>query len=216
MATYNADEQERIDGMKSWWDAYGTTVLIAITVFAASIGGTQAWKYYTHQQKTQAADLYVLVQQVQESEDPKRINDAASLLMDSYSSSGYAARAAMIAAKTNFDAGDITAAKVKLQWIINNAEEPELIDLSRIRLSGLLLDEEKYDEALKVMASKHGDAFSGLYSDRKGDILTAAGRINEAREAYQIAVAKLEPTNNYFNIVQMKLDALGDAVVSEE
>lgn len=216
MATYNADEQERIDGLKSWWEAYGTTVLVAITVLTASIGGTQAWKYYSHQQKTQAADLYILVQQVQESEDPKRINDAASLLMDSYSSSGYAVRAAMIAARANFDAGDTNAAKQKLQWVITNAEEPELKDLSRLRLSGLLLDEEKYDEALKVMASKHGDSFGGLYSDRKGDILTAAGRINEAREAYQIAVAKLDPANNYFNIVQMKLDALGDAAVLAE
>ncbi len=216
MATYNTDEQERIDGMKTWWEAYGTTVLIAISVFAASIGGTQAWKYYTHQQKTQAADLYVLVQQVQESEDPNRINDAASLLMDGYSSSGYASRAAMIAAKANFDAGDLKTAKENLQWIINNAEESELKDLSNLRLSGLLLDEEKFDEALKVIASKHGEAFNGLYSDRKGDILTAAGRIAEAREAYQIAIAKLEPSNNYFNIVQMKLDALGEVEVSVE
>lgn len=216
MATYNIDEQERIDGIKSWWEAHGTTVIIVFSVFVASIGGSQAWQYYTHQQKTQAADLYVLLQQVQESEDPKRINDAAALLMDGYSSSGYAARAAMIAARANFDAGDIKKAKETLQWVIDNAKEPELKDLSRLRLSGLLLDEEKYDEALKVIASKHGEAFDGLYSDRRGDILAAAERIPEARQAYQIAIAKLEPSNNYFNIVQMKLDALGDAEVSAD
>lgn len=216
MATYNADEQERIDGLKSWWDSYGVTVLIGISVFVASVGGTQAWKYYSHQQKTQAADLYVLVQQVQQSEDPKRISDAASLLMDGYSSSGYAPRAAMIAARANFDAGDIKAAIENLQWIIDNANETELKDISRLRLAGLLLDDEKYNEALKVIEAKHGAAFDGLFEDRKGDILVAAERIAEARQAYQIAIAKLNPTNNYYNIVQMKLDALGHAETAKE
>ncbi|MDP1558137.1 MAG: tetratricopeptide repeat protein [Nitrosomonas sp.] len=214
MATYNLDEQERIDGLKSWWGTYGTTIIVTLSIFIAGIGGTQAWKYYNQQQKEQAADLYVLVQQVQQTKEAKRINDAAYLLMEGFPSSGYASRAAMIAARTNFDAGDKQAAKEKLQWVVDNAKEVELKDIARLRLSGILLDEQKYNEALRLMETKHGNAFSGLFADRKGDILAAADRIAEARQAYQLAIDRLEKSNNYYNIVQMKLDALGEASTS--
>jgi predicted negative regulator of RcsB-dependent stress response len=172
--------------------------------------GTQGWKIYQHQQRTQAADLYVLLQQVQERDDAAKINDAAYLLMEGYPSSGYAPRAALIAARANVDAGDIQTAKENLQWVLENAKEEELKDLVRLRLAGLLLDEEKYDEALKLLDTRQGEAFAGLYADLKGDINVAADRIAEAQQAYQTAINMLGTNSNYFNIVQMKLDALGE------
>ena len=210
MATYNLEEQEKIDSMKSWWESHGTSIIVVVSVLIASYAGTQGWQYYQHQQRTQAADLYVLLQQVQQSEDAAKINDAAYLLLEGYPSSGYAPRAAMIAALANVDAGDIKTAKGNLQWVLDNAKEEELKDLVRLRLAGLLLDEEKYNEALKLLDTRHGEAFAGLYADLKGDINVAAGRIVEAQLAYQTAINMLGINNNYHNIVQMKLDALGE------
>lgn len=210
MATYNLEDQEKIDSLKAWWESYGTSVIIVLSVLIAGLVGTQGWKIYQHQQRTQAADLYVLLQQVQERDDAAKINDAAYLLMEGYPSSGYAPRAALIAARANVDAGDIQTAKENLQWVLENAKEEELKDLVRLRLAGLLLDEEKYDEALKLLDTRHGEAFAGLYADLKGDINVAADRIAEAQQAYQTAINMLGTNSNYFNIVQMKLDALGE------
>nr|MBA3756118.1 tetratricopeptide repeat protein [Nitrosomonas sp.] len=98
-----------------------------------------------------------------------------------------------------------------LQWIIDNAKETALHDVARLRIAGILLDEEKYDEALRILNTQHGETFAGLYSDRKGDILVASKKISEARLSYQAAIDKLSKSNNYYNIVQMKLDALGDS-----
>lgn len=210
MATYNLEDQEKIDSLKAWWESYGTSVIIVLSVLIAGLVGTQGWKIYQHQQRTQAADLYVLLQQVQERDDAAKINDAAYLLMEGYPSSGYAPRAALIAARANVDAGDIETAKENLQWVLENAKEEELKDLVRLRLAGLLLDEEKYDEALKLLDTRHGEAFAGLYADLKGDINVAADRIAEAQQAYQTAINMLGTNSNYFNIVQMKLDALGE------
>lgn len=210
MATYNLDDQEKLDSLKAWWESHGTSVIVVLSVLIAGLVGTQGWKIYQHQQRTQAADLYVLLQQVQENDDAAKINDAAYLLMEGYPSSGYAPRAALIAARANVDAGDTKAAKDNLQWILDNAKEEELKNLVRLRLAGLLLDEEKYDEALKLLDTRHGEAFAGLYADLKGDINAAAGRIAEAQQAYQAAINMLGTNSNYFNIVQMKLDALGE------
>lgn len=211
MVTYDLEEQEKIDGVKNWWDRFGSAVVILLTAVLVTIAGTQAWNYYQQKQAQQAADLYALLQQVKTSGDASRINDAAQLLTEGFPSSGYAPRAAMIAAQADVEAGNAKRALQNLQWVIDHAKEPTMHDVARLRMAGILLDEEKYDEALKTLNAQHGDTFAGLYLDRKGDILVAAKKISEARLSYQAAIEKLSKTNNYFNIVQMKLDALGDS-----
>lgn len=211
MATYNLEDQDNIDGVKTWWDKFGTAIVILLTALLVTMGGTQAWKYYQQQQAQLAADLYVLLQQVQLSNEPAKINDAAYLLTEGFPSSGYAPRAALIAAQADVQAGNNKRAMQSLQWIIDHAKETALHDVARLRIAGILLDEEKYDEALRILNTQHGETFAGLYSDRKGDILVASKKISEARLSYQAAIDKLSKSNNYYNIVQMKLDALGDS-----
>ncbi|MFZ1852541.1 MAG: tetratricopeptide repeat protein [Nitrosomonas sp.] len=211
MSAYSLEEQEKIDGLKTWWNRNGTllVVLLALTLFV--FGGVRAWQFYQQKQAHQAADLYALLQQVQASDDATKIYDAAQLVMTGYPSSGYAPRAALITAKTDMQQGNAKRAQQSLQWIIDNAKETALHDLARLRISGILLDDGKYDDALKTISAAHGDSFAGLYLDRKGDILVATNKLSEARLSYQEAISKLSKTNTYFNIVQMKLDALGES-----
>ncbi len=210
MATYDLEEQEKIDGLKSWWESYGTVAIVVVATFIAGIVGTQVWKYYQKQQIEQAAELYASLQRIEESGDPKKIGDAAHLLMEGFPSSGYAPRAALVSARASLDAGDRQNARGRLQWALDHAKEDELKDIVRLRLAGLLLDEKKYDEALKLVESKHSESFGGLYADRKGDILTAAGKVAEARVAYQMALDRISVQSAYHNIIQMKLDALAE------
>ena len=139
-----------------------------------------------------------------------KITDAAHLLTEGYPSSGYAPRAALIVAKASVDAGDLQRAKTHLQWVMENAKEPEMIDLARLRLATILLDEKNYAAALQQLNTRHSNAFGGLYADLKGDVLLASGKIEEARLAYEAAVNALSKSTNYYNIVQMKADALGE------
>ena len=56
-------------------------------------------------------------------------------------------------------------------------------------------------------------AFESLYADLKGDVLSAQGKQDEARTAYQKALNKVDAQSQYRNLIQMKLDALaGNAV----
>lgn len=208
---YNLEEQENIDELKSWWKTYGSMIIMFIAVVVTGIAGSQAWKYYKAQQIDQAVELYDALLQVRGSGDPKKISDAAGLLMEGFPESGYASRAALISAQAGFDAGDTLNAKSRLQWVADNASEGELRDLARLRLASVLLDEKKYDEAVRTLDSPHGESFDGLFADLKGDILAIAGKPEDARTAYQTALAKMGTQSNYRNIVQMKLDALSNS-----
>ena len=64
-----------------------------------------------------------------------------------------------------------------------------------------------------MLDAKHADAYAGLYADLRGDALAAAGRRDEARAAYQAAIAKLDAKTAYRQFVQVKLDSMGGAVV---
>jgi predicted negative regulator of RcsB-dependent stress response len=211
MATYDLEEQEKIDGLKSWWETYGTLVIVVVATLIASMAGVKAWNYYQQQQIEQAAELYSSLLQIEPSGDPKKIGDAAHLLMEGFPGSGYASRAALISARASLEEGDVQNAKSRLQWTLDNTREDELKDLVRLRLAGILLDEQKYDDALRLLDSKHGDSFDGLYADLKGDVLIAAGKVAEARAAYHKALDRMGKKGTYHNIVQMKLDALAEA-----
>lgn len=208
---YSHEDQENIEGFKAWWKRFGNAVTIVLTVALVTLGATKAWQFYQQKQAQQAADLYALLKQVQTGNDAARINDAAQLLTEGYPSSGYAPRAALIAAQADIQAGNTQRAIQHLQWIINHAKETEMHDLARLRISGILLDEGKHDEALRTLSAGHNEAFAGLFLDRKGDIQVAAQKIAEARLSYQAALDKLSRSSNYHNIVQMKLDDLGES-----
>jgi predicted negative regulator of RcsB-dependent stress response len=104
---------------------------------------------------------------------------------------------------------DFTLAKSQLEWVILHAIESGLQDTARLKLSSILLDEKKYDEAMKQLDAAHPDAFVGLYADLKGDVLAAQGKTEEARAAYKLAFEKMDSKSAYRNLIQLKLDGLG-------
>lgn len=175
------------------------------------MGGWRGWQYYQAKQAGEAAILYAEFTRQLESNDVKRVNDAAAAVMDRYASSGYAPRAALLAAQANQQARDAARARTQLQWVIDHAVEDGMKNVARLRLVALLLDEKKYDEALKLLEAKHPASFDGLYADLRGDLLSAQGRKDEARSSYKLAYEKIDAKSMYRNLIEMKLDALGEA-----
>lgn len=206
---YDLEEQEQIDVVKDWWKRNGNSVLLGIAVFVAIVAGIQGWRYYQHQQVTQAAGLYEAFQGAAGKNDGKRVREIAGQLMERFPRTSYASRAALGAARLNYEAGDIKSAKAQLQWVVERAKSDEIRDAARLQMAGVLLDEKNYDEALKLLESKHGAGFDGLYADLKGDVLLASGKSAEARAAYQLALEKMDPASGYRGLVQLKLDGLG-------
>jgi predicted negative regulator of RcsB-dependent stress response len=206
---YDLEEQEQIDAIKAWWKQYGNTVLLALAIFVSVVSGMQGWRYYQNKQTAQAAGLYEVLQGAVESRDAKQAREVAGQLIEQYAGSPYASRAALTAAKVNYELGDAKSAKAQLQWAVDHAKNDEIRDAARLRLAGILLDEKNHGEALKLLETKHGAGYDGLYADLRGDVLDASGKGAEAQAAYKLALEKMDPASGYRALVQMKLDALG-------
>jgi predicted negative regulator of RcsB-dependent stress response len=211
MAVYDLEEQEKLDDLKAWWARWGSTVATVLMVACVAAAAVQGWRWWTARQAEEAAVLFNAVTQAARANDVAKARDATGQLADKYAGTGYAPRAAFLLAKMQYDAGDAAAARAQLQWVVDRADELELKEIARYRLAELMLNDKQYDEALKMLDAKHGDAFAGLYADLRGDAHAAAGRKAEARAAYQEALTKFDAKSQYRNYVQVKLESLGVA-----
>ena len=211
MAALDLQEQEQLDTLKAWWKDNGNFVLGALLVVVVAMGGWRGWQYYQNKQSVEAATLFAEFTRQLESNDAKRVNDAAAAVMDKYAGSAYASRAALLAAQVNEFSKDVARAKTQLQWVIDHTGEASLKDVARLRMAAILMDEKAYDGAMKLLNAAHPDSFNGLYSDLKGDVLSAQGKTDEARTAYKLAYEKTDAKSMYRNLIQMKMDALGVA-----
>ncbi|MES2534990.1 MAG: tetratricopeptide repeat protein [Pseudomonadota bacterium] len=208
---YDLEEQEQIDTFKAWWKQYGNLItwvlIIALTAYASWSG----WKYYQRNQSAQASQLYDELQKAVVAKDNAKVQRAAADMQAKFARSAYAQMSALTAAKVAFDANDLKTAKAQLQWVSENGRDDEYKAIARIRLAGILLDEKAYDEGLKILATDMPPQFAGVVADRKGDILVAQNKLDEARAAYQQALEKTDQKSPGRQLIQLKLDAIGGA-----
>jgi len=205
------EEQEQLAAIKSWWSQYGRLVAVTVIGSLLAVGGIRGWHYYQGSQAAAAVTLFAQQQAAERASDHKKVRDIGMEIIDRYGSTPYATLAALSAAKSDFDTGDLASAKTRLQWVVDKAKEEEARDVARLRLARILHDEKKGDEALKLLEGKHGDSFAGLYADLKGDLLFAQGKREEARAAYQLALDRSDAGSSMRQIIQLKLDAVGGA-----
>lgn len=211
MATYDLDEQERLDELKAWWKRWGSLLMMGLAVVFAAVAGWRYWQNHTVTQSLEAASVYEKLTQSLAANDAKSARDAGSMLIDQYKGTAYAPRAALLLAKLNVASKDLKSAQAQLEWAVANSKEPAVKDVARLRLAGVQLDQKQHEAALKTLAGTHSDAFAPRFNDLKGDVLLAQGKQADARSAYQVAFGKMAEDNPYRNIVELKLDALGGA-----
>lgn len=211
MSSLDLQEQEQVEELKAWWKENGKWVIGVLVIGLLGFAGTKFWKSHQVTQAAEAAKLYAEVMKQVATNDAKRIGDAADALVNRYSGSAYAPRAQLLAAQASLQARDVAHATVQLQWVIEHASETGLQDSARLKLASVLLDEKKYDEAIKQLDAAHPESFTGLYADLRGDVLSAQGKVAEARVAYQEAYDKTDAKSVYRNLIQLKMDGLGSA-----
>lgn len=208
MATYDLEEQEQIEELKTWWKLHGTGVTAVVAILSLAVVSWQGWNWRSQQQAQEASVLYGALQQSAMQKEAKRSRDLAGELIDKYSSTSYAGMAALVSAKVQMENGDAKTGRAQLAWAADNASDVELRDLARLRLASALLEEKSFDDALKALATNPAAPFTARYAEVKGDILVAQGKLLEARSAYEAALAARPAASPYRDMLQVKLDAV--------
>ena len=210
---YDLEEQEQIANFKAFWDRYGNLITWVLIIALAGYAGWNFWGSHQRKQAAEASGLYDELVNSAQAKDNAKVQRIAGDVESKFGGTAYAQMSALAAAKSAFDANDLKTAKARLQWVIDHGND-EYKAVARLRLSGVLLDEKAYDQALALLNADFLPQFAAEVQDRKGDVLVAQNKLAEARSAYQAALDKMAKNHPGRQIVQIKLDAIGGAPVS--
>jgi predicted negative regulator of RcsB-dependent stress response len=205
---YDLEEQEQLDEFKAWWKKNGSMtknlVLAALVAYAA----WQGYHYFQNKKSIEASAFY----QTMLTTDPTKVGEIkaqSAKLMEDYSGTPYAGRAAVYAAKTNFAANDSKSAKSQLEWAIKNATEGAVKAIAGLQLAEIMFEEKDYEGAQKVLTAIDDKGYAGLKANLQGDILLAQGKQAEAKKAYATALESLDAQGRLHQYTQQKLESLG-------
>lgn len=211
MATHlDLEEQEQLDQLKAFWKQYGNLITWTLVVVLGGFAAWNGWNLWQRDQAVKAAAMFDELEKAAQAGDTERTGGIFKDLRERYGRTAYAGQGGLLAAKVQTEKSKPDDAQATLTWVAENASETELRTIARLRLAGLLIDAKKYDEALgQLDAAGSTKEFEALVADRRGDVLLAQGKTDEAKAAYQQAWKTMDEKVNYRRLIDAKLTSLG-------
>ncbi|MGR2739403.1 YfgM family protein [Billgrantia sp. Q4P2] len=202
-------EEEQLEAIKRWWKENGTSLIAGVAIAIAGVVGWNAWQNYQDNQAEAASMRY---QHLVSLADGGEVGEARNLVVeitDNHGRTLYADLARLIDARLAVDEGDLGEARRVLEGVIESSGRAYVQGLARVRLARLQVAEGDAEAALDTLARDVPAALAAQQADVRGDALHALGRDDDARQAWQEALAVAEQRNQPIYGVQLKLDALG-------
>jgi predicted negative regulator of RcsB-dependent stress response len=212
MATHlDLEEQEQLDQLKAFWKQYGNLVTWVLIAALGAFAAWNGWNWWQREQAAKASAMYDELDRAAQAGDAAKAAGVFADMKDRFARTTFTQQGGLLAAKVQFDKGQLDAAATTLTWVADNAPDAEYQSAARLRLAGLLLDQKKYDEALKALDAVTAKEFEALTADRRGDVLMAQGKAGDAKVAYAKAWKAMDAKIDYRRLIEAKLTALGAA-----
>ena len=210
METYRTEE-DQIDAIKRWWEKNGKFLIIGlIFVFAGVVGGG-VWRDYEQNAQFVVSNEFDAMMEELRTDKVDEALKRGGQLVDKNKDSYYAIMTSLAMAKLEVEKDNLDAAKLRLTWALENNKQAGIEHIIRLRLIRVLIASDKLNEALTHALKGNASDFSSEYAVVKGDIYRAQGEFTQARNSYQLAMQSDGATPQTKQIIQLKLDDLGDS-----
>ena len=215
MKHLDLEEQEQLDRLKAFWKQFGNIISGVLIVVFGSIAAYNGYQWWQRDKAAQAAAMYDEVERTAKEGDPAKITRAFNDMKERYAGTTYAAQAGLLTAKTLYDKGQVNEAKAPLEWVAASAKDESYQAIAKLRLASILFESKGYEAALKLTEGLPKE-FDALAFDRRGDILLAMGKRDEAKAAFEKAYKGMEERSEYRRLLEIKLNALGMDMTKKE
>jgi predicted negative regulator of RcsB-dependent stress response len=215
MKHLDLEEQEQLDQLKAFWKKFGNVISAALILVFGSIAAYNGYQWWQRNQSAQAAAMYDEVERTAKEGDPVKISRAFADMKERFAGTTYAAQAGLLSAKALYDKGQAEQAKAPLEWVANSAADESYRAIAKLRLASILFESKGFDAALKLLDGLPKE-FDALAADRRGDILLAQGKKDDAKAAFEKAHKGFDERTEYRRLVEIKLNALGVDMTSKD
>jgi len=204
-------EQEQLDELKAFWKQYGNLITWGLTLVLAAFAAFNGWNWWQRDQGAKAGAMFEELDRAVQAGNADQAGRIFNDMKERYARATYTAQGGLLAAKLQADKGQTDAAQSNFGWVAEHASDEEYQALAHLRLAALLLDKKDYDGALKQVDAVKSPEFAALADDRRGDILLAQGKKDEAAKAFQSAWKAMNEQLDYRRVIESKLASLGVA-----
>lgn len=227
MSNIRSEEQEQLESIKYWFQQNALTIVGAVLLGSAIFFGPDLYQSYKNNKIWPVSDIYsnfsVAVSRAKAMPEPGQqelaaVEDLANTLIQDHPDTHYAFLASLSLAGLNATVGDYEAARERLEWAAEQAQQEADVQLVNYRLALVEAELGVTDAALNRLsgANQH---FAPLYAAARGDIHVILGQRDQAVSAYEEALVQLSGDNSaQGNTIQLKLNSLrsGAGVLSQE
>jgi len=205
-------EEQQVAAIKKWWNDNKWSLIGGVIIGVGALWGGRAWLDNQQGYSEAASAIYLLMLE----EVAQGKNDDATMqgarLLGQFSDTPYSVLAALMMAKIKQESGEIGAASAHLRWVLDNSKNDVMLHETRLRLAKLMMAEKKYDDALNFLNGIDAGVYESVYEQLKGDIYVVMEQPESARTAFMRALASALPEERGRELLQMKLDNLGQPV----
>lgn len=202
-------DEETVEQIQNWWRENGTMLLVTVVLV---FGGVFGWNWWQDQRQAEIGEASALyLQWTQGREEGEAVDDLAARLRDEHPGSPYVALLRFAGAADAVEAQDPQTARAELEAVLEMGLTAPLEDLARLRLARLDLDAGEPEAALARLDPITGADRIAVAQELRGDALRALDRPDEARAAYERAMAGSSADRP---LLEMKRDDLAAAVAA--
>ena len=178
-------EEEQIDQIRSWWSEYGAYVIGGIVIGGGFLFSVNSYQANTRQAQIDASASYEALLDSANAGNLDAAETAADKIASSYAGTTYVAQSQLAMARLYMDKNRDQDAADSLRALVDSEAGSEFRHVARLRLTRILLYQDKAQEAVDLLEGQDSTAFAAAYAEVLGDAYHALGRDAEAISAYQ-------------------------------
>ncbi len=208
MAVELYDEHEQGERVRRWLQSNGVSLIVAVVLALGGVFGFQQYQRNQIENQSAAASYFNTLQSLIESDQLEMAEDYFAEL-EQLDNSGYFKLGAMTMAKAYVDAGRLGPAVDIYEVLMTRSDIDSFRGLIGLRLARLLDGQGDSEAALAVLSGPVPTGYEGAWAEVRGDVYMSAGKVEQARAAYQTALDAPSDMGFGATLIQMKLDATG-------
>ncbi|MBY4678883.1 YfgM family protein [Marinobacterium arenosum] len=190
-------EEEQVQALKDWWKENGKSLLIGIVFAVLIVAAWKAWQQRSQQQAEYASALYqnlleAVVGSVSDQADEASLSTARHLgeqLKTEFEGSAYARMAALLMARLAVERNELDVALAELDWVQTHEPTAAQAVVVKLRKARILAAQGNVEQGLQLLDGLANAAFQARIDEVRGDLYLQQGDRDNARKAYQTALA---------------------------
>ncbi len=208
MADDILDSHEQSEQARQWLQQNGTSIVTGILLGLAALLGWQQWQQSSLNHRAEAFSKFESLQEAVDKDDKELASKLVEDLRKNYASSPHAALAALELAELQLKDAQLPEAESSLKFVAENAQADSIKSLASLRLARVQLGRGAAQQALDTLKVIEGDSYAGERDQIRGDALSSLGKVEDARKAYDAALAKLDVAASQRKAIEAKRDDL--------